>query len=130
MSAFTPDIASQPDPLALEAVERSLATRRRGLRFEPALEARYQTDTHAQRRQFLTATGIAGALVYDLFLISDWLNLNDTFGLLMAGRLLLVTPVMIALLLIIQRLKSRDHGRAGGSRYGIRFADTPADHDS
>ncbi|WP_040260289.1 GGDEF domain-containing protein [Pseudomonas massiliensis] len=77
------------------------------MRFEPALEALYQADSQAQRRQFLTATGIAGALVYDLFLISDWLNLNDTFGLLVAGRLLLVTPVMIALLLIVQRLKSR-----------------------
>jgi diguanylate cyclase (GGDEF)-like protein len=88
-------------------VEQAIAGGVGGLAFEPALERRYETDTQRQRLQFLTSTGICGAVIYNLFLISDWLALQDVFAYVAVGRLLLITPMIIAILLLAQRLTSR-----------------------
>ena len=88
-------------------VEQAIAGGVGGLTFEPALERRYETDTQRQRLQFLTSTGICGAVIYNLFLISDWLALQDVFAYVAVGRLLLITPMIIAILLLAQRLTSR-----------------------
>ena len=88
-------------------VEQAIAGGVGGLTSEPALERRYETDTQRQRLQFLTSTGICGAVIYNLFLISDWLALQDVFAYVAVGRLLLITPMIIAILLLAQRLTSR-----------------------
>lgn len=95
------------DAQTLADVERTIASGVRILRFSDGLERRYQADTVRQRLQFITAVGIGGAVVYNLFLLSDWLTLRDMFAYVAAGRLLLVTPLFIALLVLGQRLTRR-----------------------
>ena len=95
------------DAHTLADVERTIASGVRTLRFSDGLERRYQADTVRQRLQFITAVGIGGAVVYNLFLFSDWLTLRDMFAYVAAGRLLLVTPLFIALLVLGQRLTRR-----------------------
>lgn len=95
------------DPQTLVDVDQTIASGVRTLRFGKDLERRYETETLSERRQFLTSVGIGGALVYDLFLISDWLSLNDVFNYVAIGRLFLITPMFIILLLLAQRLTAR-----------------------
>ncbi|WPO97614.1 GGDEF domain-containing protein [Pseudomonas sp. HR96] len=95
------------DPQLLAEVERTITSGVRSLRFSEELEARYEADTHKRRLHFITAVGIGGALIYNLFLISDWLVLNDMFTYVALGRLCLITPMFIVLLLLGPRLKSR-----------------------
>jgi diguanylate cyclase (GGDEF)-like protein len=92
---------------ALAEVQRTIASGKRWLRFSDALERRYEADTRQRRLRFLTVMGIGGGLIYNLFLISDCLILSDAFRYLVAGRLGLITPLFVALLLLMQRLKSR-----------------------
>ncbi len=95
------------DSQTLAEVERTIASGVSRLRFSPALEQRYEADTQQQRRRFITAVGIVGAVVYNLYLISDWLMLRDVFVYAAIGRLCVITPMFIVMLLLIQRMKSR-----------------------
>lgn len=95
------------DPQLLAEVERTLVCGVRTLRFGGELEARYEADTLRRRRHFITVVGIAGAVVYNLFMISDWLVLHDLFIYVALGRLCLITPLFVALLLMGQRVRSR-----------------------
>jgi len=95
------------DAQRLAEVEQALASRVRLLRFGDDLERRYQADTLEERRRFITVGGIGGILVYNLFLLSDWLTLNDLFAYVALGRLLLITPLLLGLLLVARRTSSR-----------------------
>ncbi|SDS87892.1 GGDEF domain-containing protein [Pseudomonas trivialis] len=101
------DRTSATDHQTLAEVEQVIASGGRALRFSGDLEQRYEAETLEQRRQSLTTVGIGGLLVYNLFLISDWLTLNDVFTYLVLGRLCLITPMFIVLLLWIQRVNRR-----------------------
>jgi diguanylate cyclase (GGDEF)-like protein len=101
------DSITASDSQTLAQVEQAIAADARSLRFESQLEQRYQGDTHRQRLRFLTIVGIGGALVYNLFLLSDWLTLHDMFAYVGLGRLFLITPMFIAMLVLGQRLTSR-----------------------
>lgn len=107
MPVPAPDSSSHDDPHILAEVELTIAAGVRTLRFSRELEQRYQRDTLKQRLKFITTVGIGGALVYNLFLLSDWLTLNDKFAWVAAGRLCLITPMFIALLYFGQRLTQR-----------------------
>ncbi|WP_263262190.1 GGDEF domain-containing protein [Pseudomonas sp. RIT-PI-S] len=95
------------DPQTLAEVERTIASGARTLRFGGDLERRYQADTHQQRLAFITTVGIGGGLVYNLFLISDWLMLRDMFVYVALGRLCLITPMFIGALALGRRVTSR-----------------------
>ncbi len=95
------------DSKTLAEVEQMIASGVGGLRFGQDLERRYEADTHQQRVQFITAVGVAGALVYNLYLISDWLMLRDVFFYAALSRLCLITPMFIVMLLLAPRIKSR-----------------------
>lgn len=101
------DCPSPDEPHTLAEVERSIASGVRTLRFSDDLERRYQAESHPQRLQFITAVTLGGALIYNLFLISDWLTLHDMFYYVAIGRVCLVTPLIFAFLWVGQRLKSR-----------------------
>ncbi|WP_095097808.1 diguanylate cyclase [Pseudomonas sp. Irchel 3A5] len=101
------DRPSAKDPQILIEVEQTIASGVRALRFSDDLEHRYEAETLEQRRQFITIVGIGGGLVYNLFLISDWLTLRDVFTYVALGRLCLITPMFIVFLLWVQRLKKR-----------------------
>ncbi|MCD5982671.1 MULTISPECIES: GGDEF domain-containing protein [Pseudomonas] len=101
------DRPTQEDSQTLVEVERTIASGVRTLRFSRELERRYEADTQQQRRRFITAVGIGGGLIYNLYLLSDWLMLRDMFFYVAIGRLCVITPMFIALLLLIQRMTSR-----------------------
>lgn len=75
------------DAQLLAEVEQTITSGVGALRFSRVLEQRYQAETRPQRREFLTAVGIGGSLIYNLFLISDWLILRDVFVYVALGRL-------------------------------------------
>ncbi len=87
------------DSQTLAEVERTIASGVGKLRFSPELERRYEADTQQQRRRFITVVGIGGGLIYNLYLLSDWLMLRDMFFYVAIGRLCVITPMFIALLL-------------------------------
>ena len=101
------DRPTQEDSQTLAEVERTIACGVGTLRFSRELERRYEADTLHQRRRFITAVGIGGGLIYNLYLLSDWLMLRDMFFYVAIGRLCVITPMFIALLLLIQRMTSR-----------------------
>ncbi len=95
------------DAQLLAEVEQTITSGVGSLRFSRVLEQRYQEETRLPRREFLTAVGIGGSLIYNLFLISDWLILRDVFFYVAVGRLCLITPMFIALLMLAQRVSTR-----------------------
>jgi diguanylate cyclase (GGDEF)-like protein len=101
------DRPSADDPQTLEEVEQAIATGAVRLRFCQMLERRYQNDTLEPRRHFLHAVGISGLLIYNLYLLCDWLILRDVFVYLLIGRLGLYTPTMIGVLALSQRVSTR-----------------------
>ncbi|WP_117149658.1 sensor domain-containing diguanylate cyclase [Pseudomonas coronafaciens] len=101
------DRPSPEDPQTLAEVERTIVTGVGGLRFNRDLERRYQVETRLQRREFLTVMSIGGSLIYNLFLISDWLILRDVFMYVALGRLCLITSMFIILLVLARRFPSR-----------------------
>ena len=107
MSSSVPDHPSADDPRLLAQVEQAIASGVRTLRFDGDLERRYEADTHQQRLQLLTTIGIIGGLVYNVFMFSDWLTLHDMFAYVALGRVFLITPMIIGLLVLLQHVKSR-----------------------
>ncbi|WP_313741464.1 GGDEF domain-containing protein [Pseudomonas sp.] len=107
MLAPVPDSPRPQNLEILTAVERRIALGGMRLRFDDELERRYDVDTRKRRLRFLTAVGIGGACVYNLFLISDWLALHDMFNYVALGRVGLITPMIMLMLLISQRLTAR-----------------------
>lgn len=107
MDVSVKDHSSPDSPQLLADVERAIATGARTLRFSRDLERRYEQDTLQPRRQFLIAVGLSGLLIYNVFLISDWLTVNDMFVYLALGRLCLISPIFIGLLLFTHHARSR-----------------------
>lgn len=101
------DRPSPEDSQTLVEVERTIASGVGSLCFSHDLERRYQAETRLERREFLTVMSIGGSLIYNLFLISDWLILRDVFVYVALGRLCLITPMFIILLVMARRFPSR-----------------------
>lgn len=68
------------------------------LRFEPAQEQRFIAGTRDARTQHFMASGVVALAIFNLFLISDWLMAPDTFRLAACLRLLVFTPLSLAVL--------------------------------
>ncbi|MBD8121475.1 MULTISPECIES: GGDEF domain-containing protein [Pseudomonas] len=107
MLSFVLDRPGPNDAQVLAEVDRTIASRFRGLRFSAELESRYEAETLEQRRRFLTAVGITGGIIYNVFMVSDWLSLNDMFAYVALGRVFLITPLFIFLTVIVLRAKTR-----------------------
>ncbi len=107
MLAPATDRPNSEDSQTLAEVEQTIASGVGGLRFGKELERRYEADTHQQRVQFITTVGIGGALIYNLYLISDWLMLRDVFFYAALSRLCLITPMFIVMLLLARHITSR-----------------------
>jgi diguanylate cyclase (GGDEF)-like protein len=107
MLSFVLDRPGPNDAQVLAEVDRTIASRFRGLRFSAELESRYEAETLEQRRRFLTAVGITGGIIYNVFMVSDWLSLNDMFAYVALGRVFLITPLFIFLTVIVLRARTR-----------------------
>ncbi|HET6389869.1 diguanylate cyclase [Hyphomicrobium sp.] len=79
-------------------VERTIRSGFPWLKFPRRLEAAFEAEVGADRCRQLAIGALFGVVLYNLFLISDWLTAPDTFHIALWVRLGVVTP--IALLLI------------------------------
>lgn len=89
--------------VTLDMLEAFMAQRRRGLAFPIAIEKQFETDTEIRRRQRVTTGILVSAVIYNLFLIADWLLVPDVLWRAVAIHFGLVTPWMLGAAWIISR---------------------------
>lgn len=82
-------------PVTIQTVEACLERRRPSLRFPPALEQQFEKDTEDRRRSRLKLGILVSAILYNCFLIADWLLIPDVFRVALALHLCVVTPWML-----------------------------------
>ncbi|RJF97143.1 diguanylate cyclase [Noviherbaspirillum saxi] len=75
-------------------------------KFSPDTEHAYQLEMDRMRQQRITKTGLAGAVLYGAFAISDRSMVPDVYQQAWAIRFLLVIPLMLLGTFIVHRLKS------------------------
>lgn len=90
-------------PVEAFQVERELETARWLPGFAPAVEARFEADTGLRRSRELVRAGVAGILIYDFFLIKDWLTRPEVFGQALFWRVGVVSVIGALGLLAIHR---------------------------
>lgn len=81
--------------VTLPMVEACLASRRGGLAFPPEIEALYDTRMHSYRVQAMRRTVLPTIVVYNVFLIADFLLVRETLLLATLLHLLVVTPTIL-----------------------------------
>lgn len=91
------------DTTLLQTVEADLAKRRYGLRFSPAVEARFEADTSAQRSRHLYLTGMMALVIYDLYLINDYAFRPESLAIAAWIRLGLMTPIALTVFYFVRR---------------------------
>lgn len=93
-------VTDEPIPTGIEraTLEREIAGGFPLLKFTRQLETAFEQEVMGDRCRQLVFGGLFGILLYDLFLITDWLISPETFTTALWVRLGVVTP--IALLLI------------------------------
>lgn len=84
-------------------VERCIERRTRGLRFPPAIEAAFEAYSRNHRAAVMSSTTIPALLIYNFFLVVDYLLLPATFDVSLLVHLCVVSPVIVAAGLIVRR---------------------------
>ena len=92
--------------IALQEVEELVASRRGASSFPPALEARYEQETGARRARFLARIAVRSAIIYNMFLLCEYLLAPDTFVLATALHLCVVTPWMLFVAHVLPSVRS------------------------
>ena len=73
------------------------------LPYPPVMEQRFEQETGAGRREFLTRYGLMALVIYDLFLVGDYFMYPQHFAEALALRLGIVTPLVLVLTWFLQR---------------------------
>jgi diguanylate cyclase (GGDEF)-like protein len=81
--------------VTLEAVEALMGKGRRTIAFPAALERQFEEDTQERRCARLKVGLLVSAVLYNFFLIADWLLVPDVLRVATALHLCLVTPWML-----------------------------------
>ncbi len=81
--------------VTLETVEALMGQRRRTIAFPAALERQFEEDTQERRCARLRVGLLVSAVLYNFFLIADWLLVPDVFRVATLLHLCLVTPWML-----------------------------------
>lgn len=84
----------------LEAVDHTLSQRRWRLSFDDGLERHYLDHEVPRRIGYAVRTAALALLVYNLFVLVDWMLLPDVFWAGVTLRLGVFTPVGVALILL------------------------------
>ena len=85
-----------------------MALRRKGgLAFAAAIEQQFEADIQASRCQRLVTGILVSAVIYNLFLIGDWLLVPDVFWWATALHLGIVTPWMLTAAWLISKRPTR-----------------------
>jgi diguanylate cyclase (GGDEF)-like protein len=89
--------------VSVAAIDRVLAAGFRGLRFPPAIEARFEQDTGWARCRFLITCGIPTLILFDLFLLRDYALIRDVFSEAALIRLGFITPLGLVMFAVLWR---------------------------
>ncbi len=92
--------------LLLQDVEELVASRRDAAAFPPALEERYERETGPRRARFLATIALRTALIYNLFLICEYLLAPDVFLLATILHLLVVTPWILIVAHVLPSIRA------------------------
>jgi diguanylate cyclase (GGDEF)-like protein len=82
-------------PLTLKTIENFIDLRQKRLAFPSSLEQQFEFDTRDRRALRLKANTLHMMVVYNLFLVGDWLLVPDQISLALMLHLLVVTPWML-----------------------------------
>jgi diguanylate cyclase (GGDEF)-like protein len=94
-------------PLSLETVEAYMSLpRRRTIAFPPEIERQFEADTNASRCRRLTLGILVSAVLYNCFLIADWLLVPDVLRLASWLHFVVVTPWMLSAAWLISKRPS------------------------
>lgn len=96
-------LADAPLGADRSGLQRLLDRGFRWMRFPAELEARFQQDMAAQRLQHFLRSGVVALLIFNGFLLVDYLMANDVFWLALQVRLFVVTPLALALIGVYSR---------------------------
>jgi diguanylate cyclase (GGDEF)-like protein len=99
-------------------VERTIDSGFPLLKFPRQLEAAFEREVAAERCRKLAIGGLFGIVLYNLFLISDWLTVPETFHIAVWLRLGVITPIgllIIAALYLNPPVAVRELLMAGGA---------------
>ncbi|MFT3730322.1 MAG: diguanylate cyclase [Hyphomicrobium sp.] len=84
---------SIPAGIDLSVIEKAIASGFPLLKFPRQLETAFEEEVEAGRCRQLALGGLFGILLYDLFLIPDWMTSPETFVTAVWVRLGIVTPI-------------------------------------
>lgn len=84
-------------------IERCLNDRARRLHFPPAVEDAYEAYRREYRARVMSSTIVPTLLIYNLFLLVDYVLLPQTFALALFGHLMVVTPLLLGVGWIVRR---------------------------
>jgi len=91
-------------PLSLETVEAYMAVpRKRTIAFPAEIERQFEADTNANRCRRLTIGILVSTVLYNGFLIADWLLVPDVLRLATWLHFAVVTPWMLTVAWLISR---------------------------
>ncbi|WP_290877208.1 diguanylate cyclase, partial [Aquabacterium sp.] len=93
-------------PSDSEAIDALIRSGQIGLRFPPSLEARFQLDSSPERMRKIVVSGLLVTVLFNVFLLSDWFMVPDQFDLALRLRLLCFSPLVLAGLLLLVRVRS------------------------
>ena len=79
-------------PITLEAIETFIAKRQKGLNFPDWLERQFEQETRRRRAQRLRAAIPSIAVIYNLFLVPDWMLVGDKIMIAFILHFAVVTP--------------------------------------
>jgi len=78
--------------IRLQEVEELVASRRGATSFPPALEERYERETGPRRSRFLAKIALRSAVIYNIFLVCEYLLAPDMLVVSATLHLCVVTP--------------------------------------
>ncbi len=99
MTSCAPGISS-------EDIDRQLASGSFRLAFPPPLECAFERETVDERTRMFVICGIIAVILYDIFLITDYVTLNDRFTEMVIARLGIFTPSLIVMMIVAHRFRS------------------------
>lgn len=98
-----PRATTKPGAIDRRLIERCLNDRSGGLGFPPVLERSYESYRREYRARVMSSTIVPSLLIYNLFLVIDYLLLPGTFAIALFCHLLVVTPLLLVADLVVRQ---------------------------
>lgn len=94
------------EPVEAQQVERLLSGAELPIPLPAPLERRFHKDVSHQRLRTMITSGMVVTVIYNWFLVSDWLLLPDQFEWALRLRLFMFTPAIMVAIFLLPRISS------------------------